>query len=739
VLRIVDGAARIVGRGPREARPRDARGVALDHVGVGQHAARRAQHVEAVKRRHTRPRLRRLHARVRKQHALGRGAHRHAQEQALVVGAIGLGAKARQRRGLEASAQVVDEQRIFARTARKQALCEARHEHHAEREAPRFGHRRDEHAAVTMGGRRLLGERERIGEHVGDLVEADGPDRGHGAELHQQREHGLGATQGARGEIAQTREPRAPRRGLGEGREQLQHGQGEAAQVLQIGELLLQARDVAVFGLVATQALDARAKAFGEARESPRPALFSAEHRGLDQQLLPAIRGPKLPRRQRPGRAGGRIVAVREERRATQGLGHRPRAVVGGRTGCVERAQIAGDFPLIRHLPEGEVFGEALRRQALPRTREQRTEGPPRRMRTLRAHGEIRGDRRPAQGVLEVLAVELGGAQQHGHGVERHAAFGLVLQATGDLHRFPALARRGPEHHALVLRRELVLGSADGLEQPRLQAREGRGRGGRGPLRALGVPEASESGERGLIPRGHRDEPPRRGRQQRADEALLGAGADGQVEQHLGHGGEARREGRAGLGEGLGREGQQARPIHDARAREHLAVAAQELGEIPRRGLVPRQSLGCEPREAQLVEGRGEGAREAGRPRDGRHERRRTRRARFEHGARHEREATQRGRRSEAPLRHGSRGEDPREAQQRRAKHAKCRPLRGASAGALVEGEATSAEQQHLLGAGLGLERRLHEREARRSARPHDDAERTRRERDVGRGHLAHD
>ena len=154
--------------------------------------------------------------------------------------------------------------------------------------------------------------------------------------------------------------------------------------MFEVAEVALDPCDARRVRLLLAQPREPRSVFRFEPIEASAPAVLAADHRGLDQELLPpprraecaldhrvivgvrlrhGTRIPALGRRAFGLRVfGDRAVSRRPQRLV---LGRRPhRAIHWRRAGCVER----------RHLPQREVLREPPRREPLQRAVEQRQE-----------------------------------------------------------------------------------------------------------------------------------------------------------------------------------------------------------------------------------------------------------------------------------------------------------------------------------------------------------------------------
>ncbi len=97
VFGVVDGVARVGGRGPIQARRSGAGGALFEFAQGRQAAFGGADHFERVERRHAGAGLRNVHARIRDDQALGGGSGGGTQQHAFARDAVGLVCRDRRR------------------------------------------------------------------------------------------------------------------------------------------------------------------------------------------------------------------------------------------------------------------------------------------------------------------------------------------------------------------------------------------------------------------------------------------------------------------------------------------------------------------------------------------------------------------------------------------------------------------------------------------------------------------
>ena len=280
VLGVVDRLPRIERRGPTQAGGRGRGGALLEVAQIGQTALGGAHHFHGIERRHARPCLHGVHARIGDdQFPAGRG-RRRVQQQAFAGHAIVL-----QREIARELAPVdIEQQRIFKRAARKQSLGQSRQKDHVEGAGARLVDRADEDLPVAARRRLAAQEAQPFGEHAEDFVETRRPDVAHRLQLRQHAQHRFGAAQRVPGDVAQPLDPLAPTGAIGQRGQRLDQRQGEALQFQQRVELALDARGLR---LVAIHLGEPQAQLLLQAAQPPRPAIAPAHHRRIHQQLLP--------------------------------------------------------------------------------------------------------------------------------------------------------------------------------------------------------------------------------------------------------------------------------------------------------------------------------------------------------------------------------------------------------------------------------------------------------------------
>ncbi len=188
VFGVVDGVARIGGRRPIETR-RSGTGGALLEFAQGREAAfGGANHFQRIERRHARPGLRNVHARIRDDQALGRDSGGGAEQHAFTGNALVLCSKA----GREFDALFVQQKRIFEGAAREKSFREPGQEDDIETASARFLDGADEDAAVAALGRFGAQKAQAFGENVVDFVERSRANLAHGFQLTENAEHGFG-------------------------------------------------------------------------------------------------------------------------------------------------------------------------------------------------------------------------------------------------------------------------------------------------------------------------------------------------------------------------------------------------------------------------------------------------------------------------------------------------------------------------------------------------------------------
>jgi hypothetical protein len=422
VLGLVDRPRRVLGCRPADARRGDALGLPRQLVEAGQASGGRAQGLERVEGRHPRARAVQIEPGVGEHQLTAGGAHCDAQHAPLAHHPPLVG-----REVAESLAHAIQQDGLLLELLREELLGQARHEHHVEGEPPR------PQLEQTLG------------DHQLHLVETHRTDRRHGRELRQHREHPGRSPQGARRQRRQAVEPLAPHGAGRQRRQVLEQRQGVVAQRVERRQVALDARGRGIVRVL--ERLEVQGQLGRQAVEPPRPAVAPADHRRVDQQLLPAARRAQgAVAHRRLGRAVDGVGLLLRARLA-QGLGDRPRhhllvrrhPALRGLRGCGRLAGRVG----VRHLGERQVLGEAPGREVLGGAGEQRREGAPRRVRRHRAAGEVGGHAGPPQRLDQVGAVLLRRAQQDGDAVEGDALVGQRVDASSQLDALAALAGRG--------------------------------------------------------------------------------------------------------------------------------------------------------------------------------------------------------------------------------------------------------------------------------------------------------
>ena len=255
------------------------------------------------------------------------------------------------------------------------------------------------------------------------------------------------------------------------------HGQREVFEVRQLLPVADDRRDAWRVLVLVPQLAQAQVVFVRQTLEPPLPSIEPLDDVGLDQQLLPAPRGPE--------RAGddAAAIALGRRRRLLAGSGSSARS--SSRTRPEDRSSVGGD-----QLSAGGSAAAGSARSAAAGTwpserysakrRAERCSSAQASKREERAAGRI-GTSRPAlepgrhagasQRVLEQPEVGVRRTQQDGHLVERHAAVRLGQHTARDLHRLAPFARRGEQRHRFVDRPG---GRAVDGEEVLLQARERR-------------------------------------------------------------------------------------------------------------------------------------------------------------------------------------------------------------------------------------------------------------------------
>ena len=285
-------------------------------------------------------------------------------------------------------------------------------------------------------------------ENQAHFGEGDGPDRTHGSKLGEQREDARRVSQSAGGECAERVQPRGPGRARRKRRERVEQRQREVAQRSEVGHLAL---DALGLRLVFGEGRESGSKLRLETVQPPLPAAPAADHRRLDQELLPAPRSSQGARHDRcvqvyrpPGivRGSGILRQGRSELRI------RRHPAVTGRRRLRWRA---GDG--LRNLAEAQVLGEPARGETVGGAGKQREKGASRGIGLLRSRGEVRGDSGTHKRLLQQRTILERRPEQHRHPVERNASLRLAAHQAGDLDAFAAFSRRGKEHYVVARRR----------------------------------------------------------------------------------------------------------------------------------------------------------------------------------------------------------------------------------------------------------------------------------------------
>ncbi len=629
VLEIVDGVRRLRGRGPGETGAAFPRRRLLQLLRLRDAAGDGAHDVERVEARDPGARLGEFDPRIGQPQPLGRGAHGEAQQQALFARAIGLERQPRRERRAHLG---IEQHRIFVRALREHPLREARHEHDAERAAPRLVRAPDEDAAVTALRRIDIEHLQAIRDDVARLVERHGTDLRHRPQLREDLQHALRPAQHHRrdrGEAVQPLPPRARRRPR---RQAIDDRQRERPEMAEVAQVPLDARGLGRIGIVSPLRVPLDPHLIGEPRQPAMPAPgVAADHRRLDDQGFP------LPRRAKGAFDDGVVVGgwglevggggvrasidLRVLPQPPASILQPPYAQL-----IVVRHDEVGDplrFIQPRDLRQREVFGKAPGGELLARAREDGEERAPRGMGAARAAIEPRGDAGASQRVLEQPDVTLGRAHEGGHLVERHAASGFLHDPPGDLHALAAFTRRREEPHVA---RRLTLGGLFPREQVPAQRDEV---GVPGLLEQLPLEtECLEPIHGGDVAERNRDEDrgsrvedrssvlgPRSSiSEQRLHELEFDRRADRHVEQQK-TGGKL-EAGNWRLAQRASRRGEERRAIGGARVRELLVEPLEQDGEVGAAERQRFQPAGVHLREAQLLQRAGERAREPRGPGD---------------------------------------------------------------------------------------------------------------------------
>ena len=427
-------------------------------------AARSAPRVSSSKpgsalRRRAAPRARRTTAPAaaparrrragRRADALARRADREPERQPLGGRALRFGRRARADR--EPTALAVEQERVLDDLPREEVLGEPGHEHDVERQPARGARGADEHRAVAPPRRRIGDVAQARREHELHLVELDRPDRRHRLELGERRQHRRGLAQRGAGERAEAVEPLAPGRPL---RQRRQARRSAAARTRAGGRARAGRVDAPSRASSSLASTSRRRRSSSAARPSSRRAQRSlaADHRRVDQQLLPAPRRAQRARdhgRQR--RDPGTTTCSSRRVGGPLGSGGGTRSCSGGDAGGVGRARSVG----VRHLREREVLGEAARREALGRAGEQRQQRATGRdaggsCRARRRRRDVGALRAPPRDAPRSRAARAGEMAMRSNGTPRAASSWMRAR---DLDALARLARPRHERDAVVERR----------------------------------------------------------------------------------------------------------------------------------------------------------------------------------------------------------------------------------------------------------------------------------------------
>ena len=383
---------------------------------------------------------------MREIHSLDRRPDGNLQQEALGASPLFLTGE----RGLDLTAPLVEQQRIFPRPLRHDALSQPRHEHDAEGAAASLMRRADEQASVAAHRRIPVERHEPVMEYVPGLVERHWPDLSHRTQLCQHLLHAFRPIERAGRKLGEPPEPFAPRRALRPSCQRADDGQRELTQVGEVPQISLDARKARRLRLVAPELIKLVAIVGGQSIKAPAPPRLavltvpSPDDRRFEDQLFPLPRRSKRPRKSRVGIGIGRrwnecrVGIFRFEVRLQVGSLLVVRTFKRFRG--FKRFSIA-TFPT-RHLSEREVLVEPLGGQPFHRRREERHERAPCRIGPASAAFEIDGHARARARVLEQPEILLRRAQEDRHFIERHAGRRLVQHAAHDLEGFASFAGR---------------------------------------------------------------------------------------------------------------------------------------------------------------------------------------------------------------------------------------------------------------------------------------------------------
>lgn len=185
----------------------------------------------------------------------------------------------------EGAAEVVEQEGVFEGGPGEEAFGEAGDEDDVEGAAAGFLDGADEDFAVARPAGFGAERAEAIAENGADLVEGDGSDLGHGAELAEDGDHGFGVAEGASGEDGEAVEPVAPHGAGGPSAEEVDEGEGEAAEVFEAEELAL-VMGAARVGFLG-EGGEAQAVVPFESPEAALPAVAAADDGGVHEELFP--------------------------------------------------------------------------------------------------------------------------------------------------------------------------------------------------------------------------------------------------------------------------------------------------------------------------------------------------------------------------------------------------------------------------------------------------------------------
>ncbi len=290
MFEVVDGAIGIGRRRPRQARAGFLRRVGRQHAVVRDRPGDRPHDVERIEGRDPRARFRHVEARVREVQALRRGANRNLEEKAFGRRAIVLAREPGVRKPV---ARRVEEQRILARPLRNDPLGEAGHEDHPERSAPRLERRPHEQPSVAAKRRLPVERDETIVQDIARFLDRHRPDAGHRPQLRQCLQHPRGTAQHASGQFSEAIDPLAPHRLIGPVGKRVDDRQRELAQVREVPQVALEARNACRLGLLAFQLGDPISEVGRQPIEPAPPpplavrAAASPDDRRFDDQFLP--------------------------------------------------------------------------------------------------------------------------------------------------------------------------------------------------------------------------------------------------------------------------------------------------------------------------------------------------------------------------------------------------------------------------------------------------------------------